>query len=286
MGAIIAPLAAIGITQWTRDLDRGVYGWEWAFIVTGGVGFLWLFWWLAQYRRPHEDPKVGQAELAHIMSDPPEPDTRIPWARILPYRQTWAFAVGKLITDPVWWFWLFWLGVFLKDRFNVELAGLAAPLVAIYVMADVGSVAGGWLSGAFIKRGWSVNAARKVAMLICALCVVPVIGALWVKSMWMAVGLISLAAAAHQAWSCNLFTLVSDTFPRRAVGSVCGFGGMFGAAAGVFLTLNVGPYLKTHQDSYLPFFLIAGFGYVIALAIIHLLVPRLEHTNMDEGATA
>lgn len=281
VGAVLAPVAAVQITAWTRDLENDVYGWEWAFLITGAVGFVWLIWWLAQYRHPQEDPKLSEAELAHIMSDPPEPATKIPWARILPYRQTWAFAMGKMLTDPVWWFWLFWLGLFLKDRYGVELAGLAAPLVVIYIMADIGSVAGGWLSGHFLKMGWTVNAARKVAMLICALSVVPVILAPRAPSMWIAVGLISVAAAAHQAWSANLFTLISDTFPRRAVASVSGFGGMFGAAAGVFLTLNVGPYLKTHQDSYLPFFLFAGFGYLLALLVIHILTPRLERTDID-----
>ncbi|HEY3413518.1 MAG TPA: MFS transporter [Armatimonadota bacterium] len=273
VGAVLAPLAAVYITLW--------WGWEWAFISTGAAGFAWLAFWLTMYRKPEEDPGLTRAELDHILSDPPEPATKIPWASILPFRQTWAFSIGKFLTDPVWWFWLFWLGIFLKDRFDVKLEGIAAPLVFIYVAADIGSVAGGWLSSDLIRRGWSVNAARKTAMLICAVCVVPVIGALFTTSMWTAVGLIALAAAAHQAWSCNLFTLVSDTFPRRAVGSVVGFGGMWGAAGSVFLTLRVGPYLKSHKDSYLPFFLIAGCGYIIALLIIHLLAPRLKPADVE-----
>jgi ACS family hexuronate transporter-like MFS transporter len=272
VGAILAPVLAVAITQ--------AYGWRWAFILTGALGFVWVVFWGVIYRRPEEDAKVSRAELDHILSDPSEPAARIPWARLVPHRQTWAFALGKFLTDPVWWFWLFWLGLFLKDRFDVDLAGLAAPLVVIYVAADVGSVGGGWLSSALIKRGWTVNAARKTAMLVCALCVVPVIAAISTTSMWLAVGLIALAAAAHQAWSANLFTTVSDMFPRRAVGSVVGFGG----AGGVFLTVWVGPYLKAHKDSYLPFFLFAGFGYLIALAIIQALAPRLEPANVDEVA--
>jgi ACS family hexuronate transporter-like MFS transporter len=238
------------------------------------------------YHPPKDDPKLSKAEYDYIMSDQAEPVTKIPWSRLLPYRQTWAFALGKLITDPVWWFWLFWLGIFLNSKFNAKLNDLIWPLVAIYVAADLGSVAGGWLSSALIKRGWSVNAGRKTTMLICALCVVPVIGALWVEHLWSAVGLIALAAAAHQAWSANLFTLVSDTFPRRAVGSVVGLGGFLGGVGGVLINLFVGDYLKDHPGIYLPVFLFAGFGYLIALGIIHLLMPRLEPAGIDIVAEA
>jgi ACS family hexuronate transporter-like MFS transporter len=273
VGAILAPIIGVWVAvHW---------GWEWAFVVTGAFGLVFVVVWLAVYRIPHEDARLSKPEYDYIMSDQAEPATKIPWARLLPYPQAWAFAIGKLITDPVWWFWLFWLGIFLSDKFDVKLTGLVAPLVVIYVAADVGSIAGGWLSSALIKRGWSVNAARKTTMLICALCVVPVIAAIRVEHMWTAVGLIALAAAAHQAWSANLFTLVSDTSPRRAVGSVVGLGGFLGGVGGVLINLFVGPYLKAHPGVYLPVFVFAGFGYLIALGIIQILTPRLEPAGID-----
>ena len=256
-------------------------GWQWAFILTGAVGFVWLVAWLAIYRKPEEHPSVSPAELAHIRSDPAEPTVRIPWAQLFPHRQTWAFAAGKFFTDPVWWFFLFWLPKYFASTYGLKLTGLALPLIIIYIAADIGSIGGGWISSSLIKRGWTVNAARKVAMLICAACVVPMVAAPYVANLWVTVTLISLAAAAHQGWSANLYTLVSDTFPRRAVGSVVGIGGMAGAVSGMIASLGIGLLLQFTGGNYVPLLTIAGFAYVITLAIVHLLVPRLEPATVD-----
>lgn len=273
VGAIAAPLTVPYIALH--------YGWEWAFILTGAVGFLWLFFWLPIYRRPEEHPRLSPAELAYIRSDPPEATTKIPWARLLPHRQTWAFALGKFLTDPVWWFYLFWLPSFMKENFGVGLSQVSLPLIVIYLVADVGSIGGGWLSSAFIKRGWDVNRARKTAMLICALCVLPVIFAAQTKSPWIAIALISLAAAAHQGWSANIFTLASDMFPRRAVGSVVGIGGMAGAVGGMIASATIGHVLQLTGSNYVPLFAACGFAYLLALGLMHLLAPRLTAPDLD-----
>ena len=267
VGAIVAPLAVPFIAV--------NYGWQVAFIITGMLGFIWLAFWLLLYRRPEEHPKLSRAELAHIRSDPAEPTTKIPWARLFPHRQTWAFAIGKFMTDPIWWVYLFWLPKFLHSNYGLNIIQIGLPLVVIYVAADVGSIGGGWLSSTLIKRGWSVNKARKTAMLICAVSVTPIIFAANASSMWAAVGFISLAAAAHQGWSANIFTMVSDMFPRRAVGSVVGIGGMAGSIGGMLIATTVGLILQ-YLHSYLPIFIIAGTTYLVALLVIHLLAPRLE----------
>ena len=267
VGAIVAPLAVPFIAV--------NYGWQVAFIITGMLGFIWLAFWLLLYRRPEEHPKLSRAELAHIRSDPAEPTTKIPWARLFPHRQTWAFAIGKFMTDPIWWVYLFWLPKFLHSNYGLNIIQIGLPLVVIYVSADVGSIGGGWLSSTLIKRGWSVNKARKTAMLICAVSVTPIIFAANASSMWAAVGFISLAAAAHQGWSANIFTMVSDMFPRRAVGSVVGIGGMAGSIGGMLIATTVGLILQ-YVHSYLPIFIIAGTTYLVALLVIHLLAPRLE----------
>jgi ACS family hexuronate transporter-like MFS transporter len=256
------------------------WGWYEAFIITGLLGFIWLVFWLAIYRKPEEDPKLSRAELAYIQSDPPEPTVRIPWARLFPHRQTWAFAVGKFLTDPIWWVYLFWLPDFLNKQHGLELKNFGLPLAIIYIIADVGSIGGGWISGALIKRGWSINAGRKTAMLICALAVVPIIFASITANLWIAVVLIGIAAAAHQGWSANIFTLASDMFPKQAVGSVVGIGGMAGAIGGMFIAKLVAYILDT-TGSYVPIFAIAASAYLIALLIIHLLAPRLEPANIN-----
>ena len=276
VGAVIAPLLVPWITL--------RYGWRWAFILTGASGFVWLLFWLALYRRPEEHPALSKAELAHIRSDPPEAAARIPWARLVPHRQTWAFALGKLLTDPIWWFYLYWIPDFLQKHYGLDLKSIGPPLVAIYLAADVGSIGGGWLSSALIERGWSVNAGRKEAMLCCALCVVPIVLASHVVHLWLVVALIGLAAAAHQGWSANLFTLVSDMFPRQAVASVVGIGGMAGAIGGMFFANRAGHILQVNGD-YRPLFLIAGSAYLIALLLIQLLVPRLEPARLAERAS-
>ena len=221
VGAIVTPLVVPWITV--------RYGWYWAFVITGALGFFWLIAWWLMYDTPDRHPRVTPAELAYINSDPPESTTPVPWAKLFPHKEAWAFAIGKFMTDPIWWLYLFWLADFLQKKHGLSLSGVSAPLIVIYLVADVGSIGGGWLSSALIKRGWSVNAARKTAMLVCALLVVPVMFAPYVDSLWVAVGLVSVAAASHQGWSANLFTFSSDMFPRRAVGSVVGFGGMAGA---------------------------------------------------------
>ena len=218
---------------------------------------------------------MGKAELALIQSDPADPPVRIPWGTLLRHRQTWAFAIGKFMTDPVWWLYLFWIPDFLNRNHGIDLRTIGPPLVVIYLVADVGSIGGGWLSSTLIKRGWTVNAGRKVAMFVCALAVIPMLAASGARELWVAVALISLATAAHQGWSANLFTLVSDTFPRHAVGSVVGLGGFAGAVGGMLIAKLTG-YVLQATGSYVPVFMIAAFTYLAALAVIHLLVPRLE----------
>jgi MFS transporter, ACS family, aldohexuronate transporter len=205
----------------------------------------------------------------------------VPWRRLLGYRGAWAFLLGKTLTDPVWYFYLFWLPKFLDTRWGVHLSAVATPLVVIYVVADVGSVAGGWTSSALIGRGWTVNRGRKTAMLIAALLIVPTMFAPSAGSLWMAVGLVSVAAAAHQWWSCNLYTLVSDMFPRTAVASVMGLGGAGGAIAGVLAQRSTGRLLDATRGDYVPIFTVCGLAYVVALLVIHLLVPRIRPLDLE-----
>jgi ACS family hexuronate transporter-like MFS transporter len=261
VGAIVAPLAVPWITL--------RLGWHWAFLFTGFLSAAWLVAWLTIYRRG----------LAPIQDDEAESSSRISWAHLIAYRQTWAFLLGKFITDPVLWFMIFWLPKFLNSEYGLTLTDLGPPLVAIYVMADLGSISGGWISSAFLKRGWSANRARKSAMLICACLVVPILFAAKARNLWVAVGLIGLAAAAHQGWSVNLFTLVSDMFPRRAVGSVVGIGGFGGAVAGMLVATFTG-FLLQFTGSYVPLFVMASSAYLLALLVIHILVPKLEPADV------
>lgn len=272
VGAILAPL----LVPWIAL----TWGWEWAFIATGAIGFVWLAVWLATYRDADEHPRLSAAELAYIRSDPPEPPGRIPWLTLIRYRQTWAFIVGKAMTDPVWLFYLFWLPKFLDTNYGVTLSGLAAPLVAIYVLADVGSVGGGWMSSALIGRGWSINRGRKAAMLVAAMLIVPTTLAPAAGSMWVAVAIVAVAAAAHQWWSANLFTLVSDMFPRRAVASVVGIGGFCGAISAMLFQRATGYILEVTDSSYRIIFVICGVTYVGAWIIVHLLVPRMRPAHV------
>ena len=251
-------------------------GWRWAFVATGALGLVWLVVWLAIYRQPGEHPRLSDAELSLIRSDPAEPAGRVSWRSLFVRRQTWAFIVGKALTDPVWLFYLFWLPKFLDANFGVRLAGLAAPLIVIYVAADVGSVTGGWISGALINRGWSVNLGRKTALLIAALAIVPTMFAPSANSLWVAVAIVSVAAAAHQWWSANLFTTVSDMFPRHAVASVVGLGGFAGMASAFAFQRFTGALLDATGGSYSAVFAVLGLAYVGALGVMHLLVPRLD----------
>lgn len=280
VGALASPL----VVPWIA----GHWGWEWAFIITGLIGFIWVILWLAVYREPENDRKLTPGELAYIRSDPVDPPVKVPWATLLAYRQTWAFAIGKFMTDPVWWLYLFWVPDFLNKNFQVGItvSQLGPPLITIYLIADIGSIGGGWISTHFINKGRTPNFARKMAMLICALCVLPVIFAAAGVGKWTAILIISLAAAAHQGWSANLFTLTSDMFPRKAVGSVVGFGGMAGAVGGMFIAMLIGAILQATGGSYQIVFAIAGFAYLASLLVIHLLVPRLEPAKLDESVPA
>ena len=272
VGAIAAPLLVPPVALYL--------GWRTAFVITGVLGFLWLIAWWMLYRQPHEHPRLSRAELDYINSDREEPTVDVPWLRLFPHRQTWAFAVGKFLTDPVWWFLLFWLPKYFSETYGLELTGLALPLVIIYVAADIGSIGGGWLSSWLLKQGKSVNFARKAAMLICALCVVPLLFAAHDFGLWTTVALIALAASAHQGWSANLYTLTSDTFPRSAVGSVVGIGGMAGAVGNMIASAAIGHVLELTGSDYGPLLTVSAFAYLAALGAIHLLAPRLEPAQL------
>ena len=272
VGAIIAPLVVPWIAlHW---------GWQEAFIFTGLAGLIWILFWLPVYRRTSEHPKLSKKELEHIESDPPDPPAKIPWIKLLPLKQTWAFSIGKFLTDAIWWFYLFWFPLFMNDRFGVDLRSIGLPMITVYLLADVGSVAGGWFSSFLIKKNWTINAARKTAMLVCAILILPVSIAPHVSGEWVAVIIIGIAAAAHQGFSANIFTTTSDMFPRKAVGSVVGIGGFAGAMGGFFMNLGAG-WLKQNTGSYEIMFAIAGIVYLIALLIMHLLVPKLEPAKLD-----
>jgi ACS family hexuronate transporter-like MFS transporter len=272
VGAIVAPIAVPWIAL--------TWGWRWAFIATGAVGFIWLLFWLAVYRDPATHPRVSPGELAYIRSDPPEPTAPVPWLGLLRHRQTWAFIVGKSLTDPVWLFYLFWLPKFLDTNWGVKLSGLAAPLVAIYIVADVGSVGGGWFSSRLIANGWTVNRSRKLAMGVAALLILPTLFAPLATSLWVAVAIVSVAAAAHQWWSANLFTSVSDMFPRPAVASVVGIGGFLGALSAMGFQRLTGLFLDATGSNYTIIFVICAVVYVGALVLFHLLVPRMDPARL------
>lgn len=283
-GAILTPLLVPWITlRW---------GWQWAFIATGMLGFFWLFLWLPLYRDPETSNRVSAAELAHIQEPSaglPRAESRepraggVPWLSLFGYRQTWAFIAGKLLADPIWWFYLYWLPKFLDSKYDVKLAQIAMPIIVIYLIADVGSVGGGWLSSALIQRGWSVNRARKTVMLAMALLIVPTTLASQAPGMWGAVIIVGIAAAAHQAWSANVYTLASDMFPKSAVGSVVGIGAFAGAMGGVLFQRVTGRVLEANGSDYTPIFVVCGLAYVTAWTIIHVLAPRLEPARLTEG---
>jgi ACS family hexuronate transporter-like MFS transporter len=274
VGAIVTPLIVPILTL--------TYGWRAAFVITGAASMLWLVAWLAVYRRPRESKRVSQAELQYIESDPADPAAKVPWSKLIRCRETWAFAIGKFLTDPIWWMFLFWTPDFLVKRHGLDIATFGPPLVVIYVVSDIGSIAGGWLSSRLIHRGWSINAARKTTMLICAFAVTPIFFAQYVDSLWLAVAILGLATAAHQAFSANLYTLPSDMFPRKAVGSVIGIGGTAGAVGGMIFSLYIGQVLEK-LGSYGLIFAVAGAVYFIALLIIHLLSPRLAEAKVAEA---
>jgi len=273
IGAMVTPLVVPWLTY--------RYGWRMAFIATGALGFVWIVCWLAFYHRPEDDARVSAAELAHIQSDTKDRDKdanqegTISWRALLTQRQTWAIALGKFFTDPIWWVYLFWMPDFLSRNLGLNLAGMRLPLFVIYSGASVGSISGGWLSSSLLKRGWTLNASRKTALLVCALAVTPIMIAARTGNAWLAIFLIALAAGAHQGWSANLYTLASDMFPRGAVGSVVGFASTMGAIGGMLVAKAVG-YILQGTGSYIAVFLMAGTAYLVALCFIQRLAPRLK----------
>ncbi len=267
IGAVVAPLVVPWITL--------TWSWREAFIFTGALGFIWVVLWAWMYQVPRKQPRLTKEELAYIESDPPEPEAeKIPWFSLLKHKQTWAFVIGKFLTDPIWWFYLYWLPLFLNQRYGLNLAQLGLPLVVIYTMTSIGSIGGGWLSGFLIRRGYSVNKGRKIVMLICAVLIVPIVFAAVVPE-WWAVLLIGVAAASHQGWSANLFTTASDMFPKKAIGSVVGLGGMAGAIGGMLIATGAGIILQ-FTGSYVALFIICGTVYLVALLFFHILAPRME----------
>jgi ACS family hexuronate transporter-like MFS transporter len=271
IGAILAPLMVPWITI--------RYGWRMAFIMTAAIELVWVILWLIFYDKPEKSRYLKANEMAYIQADPPDTPVKIPWLSLIKYKQVWAFAMGKLLTDPAWWFYIFWIPKFLYSKHGITLNKIGLPLIIIFLMADVGSITGGWLSSFFIKHGWTVTKGRKMAMFICAVLVTPIILVSQVSNLWVVVALLSLATAAHQGWSANLFTITSDVFPRKAVGSVVGFGGTAGAIGGMLISAAAGLILE-FTGSYMLIFLICGLLYLIAFGIIHLLVPKLESIEL------
>lgn len=266
VGAIITPLLVPLLVLW--------FGWRAAFFITGIFGIAWLAAWWFIYRHPSEHKRVSPAELAWIQQDPADPVEQIGWSRLLTVRETWAYALGKFLIDPIWWFFLFWLPGYLFERYDMDLKTFGLPLAAIYLISDFGSIAGGWMSSRLIKAGRTPNFARKITMLVCALLVLPIWFAQSLDSVWAAVLIIGLATAAHQAFSANLYTLPSDVFPRGAVGSVVGIGGTVGALGGMGMALFTG-YILDSTGSYEILFAICASAYLLALAVVHFLSPRL-----------
>ena len=272
IGAIVTPAVVPFIV-----VSMGL-GWRMAFIITGAASLVWLVAWVVIYRRPREQPRVSAAELAYIESDPADPAEKIGWFSLLGYRETWAYALGKFLIDPIWWLFLVWTPDFLAKTYHLDLKSFGPPLIVIYLISDLGSVAGGWSSSTMMKRGFSANAARKLTMLACAFLVMPIFFAQYVDNLWLAVGIVGLATAAHQAFSANLYTIPSDMFPRGAVGSVVGIGGTVGAVGGMGMAWFTGYILQT-TGSYTLIFAVAGSVYLIAIGVVHLLSPRLARVQ-------
>jgi ACS family hexuronate transporter-like MFS transporter len=286
VGAIIAPL--------TVPLIADAWGWQWAFILTGLIGFIWLILWFIYYEVPAKQKRLAEAELNYIHSDKDENEVnqeKVSWGKLLQFKQTWAFAIGKFLTDPVWWFYLFWLPDFLIKQYGLTSKEIMWPVAIVYIISSIGSIGGGWLPMKFINNGMPVFKARKTSMLIYAFCVLPIVFAqiLGDVNMWLAVLVIGLAAAAHQAWSANIFTTVSDMFPKKATASVTGIGGMFGGLGGILLTALVQKRMFVYFESigqiktgYYIMFFICGAAYLFAWLVMHFLVPRMQKINIDE----
>ncbi len=272
IGALTAPIVVPWLTV--------TYGWQSAFIVTGAIGFLWLIGWILVYERPEKKKRLSASELAYILSDKQEISTvKIPWSQLLKYPQTWVFIAGKFLTDPIWWFYLFWLPKFLFKTYGLSITELGLPLVVIYLMISVGSIGGGWLSSFMIRKGTEVMKSREMVMLLCGLCVLPIIIASRASDLWLAVILIGLASASHQGFAANLYALISDMLPKRVVASVTSLGGVAGSISGVLFSVFVG-YILEWTGSYIWPFLIAAPSYLIALFIIHILAKKSKPINL------
>ncbi|MBA4852691.1 MFS transporter [Emticicia sp. BO119] len=283
IGAIVVPLSVPMIAE--------TWGWQWAFILTGAIGFIWLILWFIYYEVPEKQKRLSKAEYDYIHSDKEEPvkQERVPWITLLKFPQTWAFAIGKFLTDPVWWFYLFWLPDFLMKEYGLSKTEVAWPSALVYIIGSVGSIFGGWLPLNFINKNWPAFKARKTSMLIYAFAVLPVLFSQYLGAinMWLAVLVIGIAASAHQAWSANIFTTVSDMFPKKATGSVTGIGGMFGGLGGILLTWLVQKNMFVYyteigqiQTGYFIMFCICGAAYLLAWFIMHLLVPKMKKVDL------
>jgi MFS transporter, ACS family, hexuronate transporter len=293
VGGILVPFGLPAVVTLCAAFSIGGHalGWRGAFLITGIFDITWIIAWLLIYKKPRDHPRVSPAELACINSDPPEARVKIPWRRLFPHRQTWAIAAAKFMTDGFWWFYLFGAPYFFSDRFGLDLKGRSGPVSVIYVLASVGSIGGGWLSGYFMKIGWSVSRARKTTLFICAAFVLPVFFASITRSAWLAVALIAVAASAHQAWSANVFSLAGDMFPRRIVASVTGLAGFAGSVGGLALFLLIAHVRKVAEAShdmgnYRLIFIAASLAYLTAAVIVHLLAPKLEPVEFDQATKA
>jgi MFS transporter, ACS family, hexuronate transporter len=287
VGAIIAPLIVPVLAETTG-------GWRPTFLILGAIGLLWLIFWYKYYDTPKEHKYLTKEESDYIHSDEDEVVTeaytaeKVSWSQLLTFKQTWAFALGKFLTDGVWWFYLFWLPDFLKEQYGLQGTAVSLPIAAVYIIATVGSVFGGWLPMNFISKGWAVFKARKTAMFIYACCALPVVFAqiMGGYNMWFAIGIIGFAAAAHQAWSANIFTTVSDMFPKKTVGSVTGIGGMAGGIGGIVVSKSAGwlfDYYKglgNIQTGYYIMFISCGLLYLMAWVIMHFLVPKMQKVEI------
>lgn len=284
IGAIAAPFVIGAIVYWSGGArgEGTLMHWRIPFLITGVLSALWVLLWWRTYSKPELHKKVSKEELAYINSDSAvESEEKLPWKAVLPKRETWAFSLAK-VTDAVWWFYLFWGAIFLADNHGVKIQEMGLPFLVIYLLADSGSILGGWLSGVFIKKGWSINKSRKITLLICALIILPVAFVAITPSKWIAVFLIGLGAAGHQAWSANIFTLASDVFPKKATASVVGIGGMVGAVAGIISNVILGSVLdNANNTGFFWAFLVAGMSYLIILGLVHLLMPKM--TPLDEN---
>ena len=268
IGAIAAPLLVPVIAL--------NFGWQWAFILTGLLGFIWLFFWIKMVHNPENHPSVNAAEANLIKADTVFDDEKSAslW-EIIRTRKVWAIAIGKFMTDPIWWFFLYWLPKFLNTTYGLQLDKIGVPLIVAYLIADVGSIGGGWLSSKFLQMGWSLNASRKTTLLVCALLVIPIYWVSGMAQLWPAVLLIGLGMAAHTGWSANMYTLATDFFPKKDVGTVVGFIGMSGAGGGMLMASATGHLLEA-TGSYKSLFVVAASMYGIALLIIHLIVPNID----------